>query len=44
MPRRLDDCIVTVTLGHRSNLSSEEEYQCHVYYPIIDCVLGELKR
>ena len=26
VPRRLDDCIVTVTLGHRSNLSSEEEY------------------
>ena len=44
VPRRLDDCVVTVTLGHRSSLSSEEEYQCHVYYPIIDRVLGELKR
>ena len=36
--------MTTVTLGHRSNLYFEEEYLCHVYYPIIDRVLGKLTR
>ena len=45
VPRRLDDCVLTTTtLGHRHNLATKEEYRCHVYYAVIDCVLEELKR
>lgn len=44
VPSRFDDCVVTVSLGRRTSLSSMEEYKCHVYFPIIDCVLGEMER
>lgn len=45
IPRWLNDYILTGTsVGHRDNLTSKEDYCYHVYFAVIDTILGEMKR
>ena len=43
VPSRFKDVIITSTIGHRDHLNSEAKYRTHLYFPLIDSMLVELK-
>lgn len=43
IPARYEECIVYETLGHRDTLSTEIDFREKIYYPLINCILIELK-
>ena len=45
VPRRLDDYIlIGSSLGHRDDLTSKDDYCYHLYYAVIDNMLGEMNK
>ena len=44
LPARLCDSLVTTTVGHREEFSTENQYCVILYYCVIDCMIDELNK
>lgn len=44
IPARLQEGMITCSLGHQESLTSVEEYRIKLYFPVVDCMVVELKR
>lgn len=44
LSRTLQGCVVTSTVGQDVKMESKETFKLHLYYPIIDCMIGEIER
>lgn len=42
-PKRLEDYVGATTHGSRDNLSHESDYRASLYYPVLDCITGEME-
>lgn len=42
--RKLYDSLVTSTLGQHADPDSKEMFRIQVFYPVIDCMMGEMER
>ena len=42
-PKRLEDYVGTTAHGSRDNLSHESDYRSSLYYPVLDCITGEME-
>ena len=42
-PKRLEDYVGTTGHGSRDNLSHESDYRTSLYYPVLDCITGEME-
>lgn len=43
MSSRFRDCIVSSTIGQRELIDTLSKYRTSIYYPVIDCILIEMK-
>ena len=44
LPARLCDALLTTTVGHREELSTENQYCVILYYCVLDCMIDELNK
>ncbi|KAL4006913.1 DNA damage-binding protein 2 [Sarotherodon galilaeus] len=42
--RKLHDSLVTSTLGQHADPDSKQMFRIQVFYPVIDCMMGEMER
>lgn len=42
--KKLNDCLVTSTFGQQAQPDSKEMFRIKVFYPVIDCMMGEMER
>ena len=42
-PKRLEEYVGTTAHGSRDNLSHESDYRSSLYYPVLDCITGEME-
>ena len=42
-PSRFDSYVGTTTHGSRDSLSNESDYRTNMYYPVLDCITGEME-
>ena len=44
LPAKLCDALLTTTVGHREELSTEDQYCVSIYYRVLDCMIDELNK
>ena len=44
LPAKLCDALVTTTVGHREELTTEDQYCVTIYYRVLDCMIDELNK
>ena len=44
LPPKLCDALVTITVGHREELSIEDQYCVIIFYRVLDCMVDELNK
>ena len=44
LPTKFNSSVVTTTVGQRTDISEQAQFKVHVFYPILDSVVGEMNR
>ncbi|KAI6648722.1 Zinc finger MYM-type protein 1-like [Oopsacas minuta] len=44
LPAKLCDALLTTTVGHREELSTEDQYCVSIHYRVLDCMIDELNK